>query len=92
MRRGTGIRGLRSILRFLRWLMWGVGIQKNLFNGKFEVAFQLLGISEQLKKHLEYLTEKERSVCKCNYGTQKFLLGRYIVEQEQQGTVKMLRE
>lgn len=54
--------------------------------------FQLFGTSEQLKKHLEHLTEKERSVCKCNYSTQKFLLGRYIVEQEQQGTVKMLQE
>ena len=46
--------------------MWGVGIQKNLINGKFEMVFQLLGISEQLKKYLEHLTEKEMSVCKCN--------------------------
>lgn len=60
--------------------MWGVWIQKNLFNGKFEMEIQLFKISEQLKKHLEHLNEKEMSVCKCNYGTQKFLLGRYIVE------------
>lgn len=54
--------------------MWGVGIQKNLFNGKFEMEFQLFGTSEQLKKHLEHLIKKEKNVCKCNYGTQKFFL------------------
>lgn len=46
--------------------------------------------NKRLEKY--YLTEKGMSVCKCNYGTQKFLLGRYIVEQEQQGAVKMLQE
>ena len=30
--------------------MWGVGIQKNLFNELFGMEFQLFGISEQLKK------------------------------------------
>ncbi len=44
--------------------MWGVGIQKNLFNELFGMAFQLFGISEQLKKYLEYLTEKEMRVSK----------------------------
>lgn len=43
--------------------MWGVEIQKNLFNGKFEMEFQLFGISEQLKKHWEHLREKEM----CSY-------------------------
>lgn len=46
---GTGIRGWRSILRFQRWLMWGAGIQRNLFNEKFDIKIQLFGISEQLK-------------------------------------------
>ena len=32
MRKGVGIKGWRSILRFRQWLMWGVGIQKvNIF-------------------------------------------------------------
>ena len=87
MKRGIGRRGWRSILRFRRWLMWGVGIQKNLFNELFTIEFQLFGIFEQLKKYLEHLSEKEIRVCKCNYDTQKFLPRRYIVEQEQQETV-----
>ncbi len=37
-------------MRFRQWLMWGVGIQKNLFNELFGMEFQLFGISEQLKK------------------------------------------
>ena len=37
-------------MRFLRWLMCGVEIQKNLFNELFGMEFQLFGISEQLKK------------------------------------------
>ena len=47
---GIGKRGWRSILRFQRWLMWGVGIQKNPINEKIDIKFQLFGISEQLKK------------------------------------------
>ncbi len=49
--------------------MWGVGIQRNLFNKKLERKNQLFGIHEQLKKYLEHLTEKEMSVCKYNYST-----------------------
>ena len=37
-------------MRFLRWLMWGVEIQKNLFNELFGMEVQLFGFSEQLKK------------------------------------------
>ncbi len=29
--------------------MWGVGVQRNLFNEKFDIKIQLFGNSEQLK-------------------------------------------
>ena len=49
MKRGIGIRGQKNILRFWQWLMWGVGIQRNLFNEKIDIKIQLFGNSEQLK-------------------------------------------
>ncbi len=30
--------------------MWDMGIQKNSFNEKIDIKFQLFGISEQLKE------------------------------------------
>lgn len=39
----------KNILRFRQWLMWGVGIQRNLFNEKIDIKIQLFGNSEQLK-------------------------------------------
>ena len=38
--------------------MWGVGIQKNLFNGKLEMKIQLFGNSEQLKQKEKLSTMK----------------------------------
>lgn len=50
MRKGIGIRGWRSILRFQRWLMWGVGVQRNPVNEKIDIKIQLFGSSKQLNQ------------------------------------------
>ncbi len=37
-------------MRFQRWLMWGVGVQRNLVNEKIDIKIQLFGSSKQLNQ------------------------------------------